>query len=188
MTRQVAAIVVVLALVGGSAACAARPRQRPLPTTPIEQGSGTMTEVRQQLAGQWILLSLTVAAADGRRQTIDATGAMTADAFGGLRIEYRVSESGLESLAALGVSTPNPVISTAGNVVIDPQQKQITYVGDDFQRRVLSFDPELAARRANPFALEHARFYAFGDDGTLTLTTRYDNGQEAMVGRWRRGH
>ena len=42
----------------------------------------------------------------------------------------------------------------------------------------VAFDPDACAQRANPFALERVRYYTFGADGTLTLATRYDNGQE----------
>ena len=47
--------------------------------------------------------------------------------------------------------------------------------------------PEGSARRANPFALERVRYYVIGDDGTLLLSTRYDNGKDAVVSRWKRG-
>ena len=49
-----------------------------------------------------------------------------------------------------------------------------------------AFDPELAANRANPFALERPRYYALGADGILTLTTRHDNGRDAATSRWKR--
>jgi hypothetical protein len=165
-------------------ACGSRPRQTPLPTTPVNEGPETMSAVRKQLEGRWALLSLNVTADDGRQQSIDASGLLASDAFGGLHIEYRLSEAGQKALAALGIKTPNPVISTSGRVVIDPQKKLITYLGEDVKTQ--GFDPDLAARRANPFALERPRFYEFGADGTLTLTSRYDNGKDAAVGRWKK--
>ena len=79
-----------------------------------------------------------------------------------------------------------PRISTSGRVVIDTQQNRITYLGDDFEERALGFDPKLAAQRANPFALERVRYYMFGGDGTLTLSTRYDDGKDAAVSQWKR--
>ena len=166
--------------------CAARPREKPLPTTAVAEGPDTITAVRKKLEGHWVLLSLDITAEDGRHSQIEASGALTADEYGVLQIEYRMSESGQQALERLGIAAPDPVISTTGPVVIDPQQKQITYVGDDFQKRALDFDPSLAARRANPFALERTRYYAFGDDGTLRLSTRYDSGKEAAVSRWKR--
>ena len=177
-------LLMALAVSVAGAACASRPRQRPLATSPINEGPETMSAVRKQLEGRWELQSLNVTTEDGRQQTIDATGVLTSDAFGTMHVEYRFSETGQKALTTLGISTPTPVISETGQVAIDPQQQRITYVGKDFNTK--PFDPKLAAARANPFALERARHYAFGADGTLTLSTRYDNGKEAAVGRWKK--
>jgi hypothetical protein len=167
--------------------CAAKPREKPLPTTRVAEGPETTAGARKQLEGRWVLESLDVTAADGRHGTIDANGTLTLDAYGGLQIEYRMTEGGQRTLKEMGISTPNPVISTSGPVVIDPQRKQITYIGNDFEKQALGFDPDLAARRANPFALERVRYYAVGENGTLlTLSTRYDNGHDAAVSRWRK--
>ena len=187
MKFREAVILVAISAAIAFGACASRPRQTPLPTTPVNEGAETMSAVRQQLQGRWTLLSLSVTTQDGRKGDIEASGILNSDAFGGLEIEYRMSEAGQQALAKLGIASPNPVVSTTGNVVINPQSKQITYAGEDFTKRALSGDRELAARRANPFALERIRYYDFGADGTLTLTTRYDDGKEAAVGRWKKG-
>lgn len=164
--------------------CAASPRQRPVPTTRIDTGVQSVEAARRELQGRWSLLSLEVVSADGRRMAVDAAGTLEADAFGNLSIEYRVSPEGLKALESTGIQSPNPVISTTGQVVIDPRQRMITYVPPDAAKR--AFDADLAARRNNPFALERARYYALGPDGVLTLSTRYDDGKDASVGRWRR--
>ena len=104
---------------------------------------------------------------------------LTFDAFGVLDVRYKMSDEGLKRLASVGVTSPNPVISTTGRVVIDTQQHRITYIGDDFEERALGFDPKLAAQRANPFALERIRYYEFRADGTLMLSTKYENGKES---------
>ena len=139
------------------AACAPAPRTRPLDTKPVAEGPGTIEGVRKQLEGRWTLVSLTMSGADGKSAAVDAGGQLTSDAFGNLEVEYRLSETGLKTLAGLGIKSPNPVINTSGNVLIDTTQQRITYVGEDFQKRVLEFDPTLAAQRANPFALERVR-------------------------------
>jgi hypothetical protein len=185
--RKAAALVVALIVSSMVTACAAQPRQRPLSTTPIAEGPTTLEATRKALEGRWALVSLTVTADDGRSAPIEATGLLNSEAFGNMQIEYRMSDAGQKALAGLGIKTPNPVISTTGRVVIDPQQRSITYVDQDFEKRALAGDPELAARRANPFALERVRYYAIGDDGTLLLSTRHDNGKDAVVSRWKRG-
>ena len=125
-------------------------------------------------------------APDGRLVDVESTGDLTFDGFGVLQVTYQVSDVGQKRLADVGVKMDTPRISTTGRVVIDTQQNRITYLGDDFEERALGFDPKLAAQRANPFALERVRFYMFGGDGTLTLSTRYDDGKDAAVSHWKR--
>jgi hypothetical protein len=186
MRRQHRKLLVAFGVAVMAAGCAASPRQRPLSTSPIAEGPESMAAVRKQLEGHWVLLSLTVSAADGRKSDVDATGTLDSDAFGTLAIQFRMSDDGQKSLASIGIVSPNPVISTTGRAVIDAQRKQITYAAEDFDKRAQSFDPELAAKRANPFALERIRYYVLGADGTLTLSTRHDNGKDASVSRWKK--
>jgi hypothetical protein len=165
------------------AGCAAAPRARPIPTTRIDE-SNTVQAVRKQLEGTWTLVSLEFAAEDGRRATVQADGQLRSDAFGNLHVEYRLSDRGQVALEGLGFRTPNPVISTDGQVAIDTQQHRITYIPPDAATR--AFDPDLAARRASPFALETPRYYSIGDDGILTLTTRHASGKDAATSRWKK--
>jgi len=183
LTRY-ATVVVVMAAGVFMAGCAASPRQRPIPTTRIEGGTDSMQAARSELEGRWSLVGLEVASADGQRATVEASGLLTSDSFGNMSIEFKVAPEGLKALASVGIDSPNPVISNSGRVVIDTQQQLITFVPPDAARR--AFDPELAARRNNPFALERSRHYALGDDGILTLTTRYDDGKDAATSRWKK--
>ena len=167
------------------AGCAGAPRTKPLPTKPVDEGVGTIEGVRKQLEGRWTLVSLTMHAADGRETPVDADGSLMSDAFGNMDVEYRLKDTGIKALGGLGIKSPNPVITTSGKVVIDTTAHRITYVGEDFQER--KFDPKLAEARANPFALERVRYYTLEPDGTLRLATRYDNGRDASVSRWKKG-
>jgi hypothetical protein len=178
-------VIAVLAIVI-AAGCAAAPRARPLPTERVDEGPNSTTAARKQFEGRWALVSFRVSGADGSQTPVDATGELVLDNFGVLAVTYKVSEQGLKQLASVGVKSPNPVISTNGRVVIDTQQNRITYIGDDFEARALGFDPKLAAARANPFALERIRYYKFEPDGTLTLSTRYDDGKDAAMSQWKR--
>jgi hypothetical protein len=178
----VLSLVTVFALAG----CAAAPRARPLPTERVEEGPNSTTAVRKQFEGRWSLVSFKVSGPDGRQTDVDAAGDLSFDGFGVLQIQYKMTDAGLKALANIGVKSPNPVISTTGRVVIDTQQHRITYLADDFEEKALGFDPKLAAARANPFALERIRYYAFGNDGTLTLSTKYEDGKDANVSQWKR--
>ncbi len=176
------AIALILA---GTAACAPAPTGRPYRTSPVASGPETMEFVRKQLEGSWTLVSLAVQNASGARATPTATGRLQWDGFGNLKIEYFLSDPGLKALEAIGVRPPNPVIVTEGRAAINTQDKAIQYVPLDAPSRAL--DPKLAEARANPFALERLRYYVFEADGTLTLSTRHDNGQDAAVSRWKKG-
>jgi hypothetical protein len=186
MTRLVGVLGAVCITILLTACAKAQPRQRPLNTNPIASGTGTMEVERKKLQGRWTLASLTVTE-NGRKAPVDATGVLTFDGFGNLQIEYRMSESGRKTLEGMGIKVPNPVLSTAGNVAIDPVGKQITYVGAENQKKALGFDPDLAARRANPFTLERVRYYRFDDENALTLMTRHDDGSEGATAQWKRG-
>jgi hypothetical protein len=176
----------VVALLIASAGCAASSRQRPVDVGDVSTGADSLAATRKQFEGNWKLVSLQISAEDGKKSDLDATGSLTSDAFGVLAIEYRLSEQGLKSMAAMGIKSPNPVISTTGQAVFDVQQRRVTYTSEDFEARSAGFDPKLAAARANPFALERIRYYTFESDGTLRLATKYDNGAEAIVSRWKK--
>ena len=49
-----------------------------------------------------------------------------------------------------------------------------------------ALDADQAARRANPLALEHTRYYSVASNGVLTLITRHENGREATRATWKR--
>lgn len=154
----------------------------PVRGTPVATGPDSIAAARKALQGTWQLLTLDVAADDGRRTPVEAKGELKLDDFGNLGIEYRMSEAGIRALAAIGITPPTPVITTTGQVVIDPNQRRITYV--NAEQRADPLDAGLAARRANPFALERVRYYNIGADGILTLTTRHESGRDAATSRW----
>ena len=185
MTRRLMGTIGMGVILAVASACQGGATKKPLSTSPIASGINTVESVRKQLEGTWTLTSLAVNNATGGRATPQATGTLVMDGFGNLKIEYRLSESGLKALEAIGVKPPNPVIVTEGRAVINPQDKAIQYVPPDASKR--AFDPNLAAARANPFALERLRYYELGADGTLTLSTRHDNGQPAAVSTWKKG-
>jgi hypothetical protein len=174
---------VIVLLAGTVAGCAPSARQRPIPTSRIATSGNTLEAARKQFEGRWTLVSLQYGAPDGRTATIEGTaGSLSADGFGNLTIEYRMSEAGLKVLDGLGFKAPNPVISTTGRSVINVDEQSIVYVDDTAK----PFDPRVAAGRANPFALERTRYYEFAADGGLTLTTRHDDGKHAVVSRWKK--
>ena len=173
-----------LAATAALAACKAVPLERTMNTSPVATGPETVESVRRQLEGAWTLVSLTVTNQGGQLAKVPADGELTSDAFGNLTIRYQLSEAGVKALGGIGVTSPNPVISTTGRAVIDPVQRTISYQSE--KAEVDPLDPKLAALRANPFALERLRYYTLGADGTLRLATRHDSGRDAAVSTWRK--
>ena len=181
MSRFCAVAVIGCALTLG--ACA----KGQIETSPVSRGENSVEAARARLQGRWSLVALSVNALDGRKSNVDATGVMNFDAFGNLQIEYRLTDAARDTLESLGIERPGPSLSTSGNVAIDPVKHEIVYVGAENVSRALSFDPKLAAKRANPFALERIRYYRFDADDQLELATRHENGAEAVIARWKRG-
>ena len=180
-TGLIGALCVVMSVFAGRVS-----GQAPTPSPkPAAKQPATLAEARKALAGKWHLLSLTVHAADGRSAAIEATGFLTAD-FSDMTVQFNMSPKGMQALSSIGITSPNPVISTTGQVMIDTQQRRISYVGADFQKKLMEFDKELAAKRANPFALERIRTYVFLEDGTLRLATQHDDGKDASVSVWKK--
>jgi hypothetical protein len=180
--RSVATFVFVILLAG----CAASPRQRPVSVGDVSTGTGSLAEARKRLEGSWQLVSLRMINAEGRQADVEASGSLRLDGFGNLHIEFKMSPAGQQAMASIGITSPNPVLSTSGQAVIDPAQQRVSYVGDDFMKSG-GMDAGLAAKRANPLAVERVRYYRFEDDGTLVLTTRYPDGKDASIGRWKKG-
>ncbi len=183
MTRDLFSAGLMLGVVL-AAGCAAAPRGRPIPTSGIETGADTLSSARQQFEGNWTLVSFTVTNPAGRQSSIDATGTLTTDAFGEMRVEYRLSEEGLRQMIALGFPSRDKVLSTSGRVTIDPQQNRVRYIGEG--STATGYDADLAERRANPVGLERTRYYTFTADGTLSLDTRYDDGKIASKTVWKK--
>jgi len=176
MKRSLTIGVLALGAALGAAGCA---------TTPVAQGSANTTATaRKELEGKWTLLTMVVNSPSGRRATPQASGDLTLDEFGNLTIQYRLTDAGRAALEAIDVKSPNPVISATGRVAIDPQRKMVTYMPPDANARAL--DADLAARRANPLAVEHTRYYSVSSNGILTLITRHENGKEATRSTWKR--
>jgi hypothetical protein len=187
MTGSTMRVLAALCVAAAVSACAAKPRERPLPIGDVAAGPNTVEAVRKQIQGSWVMTSLEVTAVDGRKAALDAAGSMTFDAFGNMAIEYKLSDAAQKALQGLGINQPTPVISTTGSVAINPVTREVTYMGETDTQRALNFDRELAERRANPFALERKRYYELGADGTMTLNTHYDDGKTAATSKWRKG-
>ena len=145
------------------AGCAASERQRPIQTSRVATSGNTLEAARKQLEGRWTLVSLEYAAPDGKRATVEGTaGTLTADGFGNLAIEYRLSEGGCEAIGTLGFNDPQP-----GHLHQGPLGHQRRPAEHRLRRRQVSAvrSPSWRPARQNPFALERTRYYEFRPTG-----------------------
>lgn len=173
--RSVCAVATAVTLVG-AAGCASAPRERPIRTTPVAQGPGTLQEARKFLEGRWSLLSFEVLPPGKQPVALKGSGVLTYDDFGNLRIEIRVDEETAKALDKAGVVTERGVISSEGRTVIDLQNRRLTYV--------IEGQPSAGAA-SGPLAVNRPRYWEVNGD-LLTLTTKDDNGTPLSVAKWQR--
>jgi hypothetical protein len=177
-----AAVVIALAMANMAVSCKGSELQRPLQTSKIATGPNTLESTRRALQGTWTLASLAILDADGRSTSVDAAGTLTfGDAYGNLDIAYQFGTAGLQTLAAHHIVPVASAISTTGRVVIDVDAHRITYVADRTGRTPTHGD---TTGTVNPFAIDKPRYYAIGDDGALTLTTKDEAGRDTTTSRW----
>jgi len=171
------AIAVGPALIAG--ACAAAPRARPLPTSPIEKGPTTATAARQFLQGRWSLLSYEVYPPARSALQIAGSGTLVYDEFGNLEMQIRVTDQATSAaLQGAGIPLNEGVISTTGRAVIDVQRRTLTYILEG-QR------PLVATAPVDPLAFDRPRYWDV-QGNVLTLTTRGNDGQPVAVSRWQK--
>jgi len=173
--RAFSCILIVATL--GSYACAAAPRQRPIRTSEIQEGTGTLQGARKFLEGRWTLVSFQVFPPNAEPITVPGQGVMTYDDFGNLRMEIRTEQAIADRLERVGVMMESGVLSTDGRTTIDIVNKTLTYV--------LEGQPP-AGVQAGPLATNRPRYWEVAGD-ILTLTTKDDGGRALSIGKWKKG-
>jgi hypothetical protein len=158
------------------AACKSAPIDRPLKTSPIETGPGTMTEARRFLEGSWLLVSMDIFPPGGSPIHAAATGMMVYDEFANMRVELRFAPESALLAQAIGIPLVDGVLTTTGRTMIDPQHRAVSYV--------LEGQPELRAS-THPLDTNRPRYWEVRGD-ELTLRTRDQDGTPLSVTVWRR--
>jgi len=177
-TIAVAAMLVVVGLAAsGIVGCAAGPRSKPIPTTDISKGTGTLQGARKFLEGRWALTSFEVFPPNAEKIAVPGSGVMTYDDFGNLRMEIRTDERTAARLEGVGIFMDRGVISSDGRTTIDLVKKTLTYV--------LEGQPPAGAP-VGPLATSRPRYWEVDTD-TLTLSTKDDSGRTLSIAKWKRG-
>jgi hypothetical protein len=157
------------ALVFTTWGCAAAPLERPLPTTRIDKGAGTLESTRKALEGTWKLQSLDVVQADGKTKRVKAGGTLTYDAFGGMVIRAAIEDPALSGTLVLDYS---------GRIVID-------IVKSEFYPQDLESDRPADAAEIVPISPDKIRRFELNGD-SLVVTTLDKASKPAAVIHWHR--
>jgi hypothetical protein len=177
MKRFDAALAVAVAVVAATAlGCSSAPSQRPIKTTPVDAGTGSMEAGRKFLQGRWSLISFEVFPPGQTPITVSGSGSLLYDDFGNLSMEIRTSPSTGEALGRAGIVIQQGVISSQGRTILDMQNKRLTY-------QIEGQPP--AGAPAGPLASSRPRYWQVDGD-VLTLTTKDDAGRALSIGKWKR--
>lgn len=161
-------LVAACALLLPGCAVKATPRQKPLETTKVDTGAGSLQATRQALEGTWTLVSLDVIES-GVPRRLPAKGTLTYDAFGNMTIEGRIEND--------AARTPT-LLEYTGRIVIDTTRKQF-YPAD-----LVAGRPVDGATLA-PVSPDKARRYELTSD-TLTVTYMDAASNPTAIANWRR--
>ena len=167
---------ILLTVLTATAACAAAPRDKPIPMGAIETGADSLTGARKALEGRWALESFEVFPAAGEPIRLAGSGTLEYDEFSNLKIEIRTDAATAERLRVSGMQVNGGVLSSDGRAALDVQQKTLTYI--------VQGQPTGAAA-SGPLGMNRKRHWQV-ENGVLTLTTRDDAGKPTSVGRWKK--
>ena len=163
-----------------SAGCAAAPRGRPIETSPIETGAGSVTMAREQLKGRWDLVSFEVYPPGQGTITVPAQGTLLYDDFGNLDMRLKVPDPSVaERLQLAGVPLKDGEVATSGRTAIDLQNRTLTYMMEGSKGLVAT------SKTASPLGADRPRHWEYAN-GVLTLTTKDKDGKPLSVGRWKK--
>ena len=135
-TRYAWTGLLLAAVMVGSFACAAAPRERPLKTAPIDTGAGTLTSARTFLNGRWALESFEVRLPSKPPIILKGAGTLLYDEMGNLTMNIRADEKSSDILRAGGVDIRDGAIITEGHAAIDLQNHTLTYMVDGQAPRI----------------------------------------------------
>jgi len=161
----VAAVAVALTFSG----CKGGPTKRPMRTSAIDTGAGSLEATRKALEGTWTLESLEVVDARGARRPVKAGGKLTYDAFGNMTIRGVIEDAALKG---------SLVLDYDGRIVIDTARHQ--FVPAD-----LASDRPADLGQVAPIAPDKIRRYELSAD-TLVVTYLDASAQPTAIARWRR--
>jgi hypothetical protein len=143
---------------------------------PVDQGPESLIAERKFLEGTWSLQQFQVFPQGKPPITLTGAGTLTYDQFGNLRVEIRADEKASDLLRAAGVDIRDGKISTDGRVVVDAQNRSLSYVLDG---------QKVGDPAAGPLAPSRPRYWQIKGD-VMTLSTKDDAGRILSAGTWKK--
>lgn len=169
-------VMLAVALIGGAAACAAKPLDRPFPTGPVKTGPGTIAEARKYLEGRWTMVSLDLFPPNAQPIKVVGTGTLIYDEFANMDVQIKIDEATTRAVEKIGIKVPGGVISQKGQTLVDMSGRTLRFVreGENVIRPI-----------AHPLDIGLPRHWEV-DGNTLTLRTKDEKGTDLSVGVWRK--
>ena len=146
-----------------------KPRQRPLETSPVDTGPGSLEATRRALEGTWTLISLEVIDGQGARRLVKASGQLIYDAFGSMTVRGLIEEAGSQNSLMLDYE---------GRIVIDPVRLEF-YAAD------LVSDRPVNPSQIAPVSPDKVRRYELSGN-SLVVTYLDASNTPTAVSRWQR--
>jgi hypothetical protein len=155
--------------------CAPAPNDRPLRTSPVDTGAGTVASARDYLQGIWVLESFEVLPRGSDSVAVKGTGRLIYDGYANMTMDVAPEEGAVARLQAAGVPVRNGRVALSGRTVVDMQARTLTFVTE----------ARTSGPAEGPLALSRPRHWAV-EGNVLTLTTRDEDGRPISVTRWRK--
>lgn len=157
------------ALVAMCSACKSAPLDRPLKTTPVDTGPGSLEATRRMLEGTWTLASFEAVDAAGKHRPVKASGQLQYDAYGNMTVVGVIEDELVKGKV---------VLDYKGIIIIDPGTKRF-YPADLVSGRPVS------PGQFPIGTLDKVRSYELSP-GSFVVTYTDDMGKPTAVARWRR--
>jgi hypothetical protein len=157
--------------------CAKAPLDRPLKTSKVDIGVGTLTEARARLTGSWTLLKLDLFPPGEPPIHEAASGILNYDEYSNLKVDLKLTPAAVKLAQKIGIPiTPDGTLTTTGHAVIDLERRALSYV----------FEGQSPMRQAkHPLDTNLPRYWELKDN-ELTLRTRDEQGTVLSVAVWRK--
>jgi hypothetical protein len=173
--RLIASTALLISAFVFSACTPANSRTRPLDTSAVNTGTGSLAEARKQLQGSWALERFTLMEA-GKGVDVKASATLTYDEYSNLTVRGEL----LEPLPGARGSAAKAMLDYSGRIEIDPAGKR--FVVRDV-RSSAQLDPALMAT----IGPEVIRSYEIKEP-LLTISYLNKDGSNAAVATFRRSN